>query len=154
MGNWFQCCFLSVTWEHNESWNARQMEVAYVSLVARWDKKKKKNRMAANTCPRAHTDTHRHTNTNTNWHTWKKKKPKKTNAVNISPLASANYELDSLRRQTYTRLNLAAPRTHTVSQWCKTQKAEDPTNRHPPRPHPPTHPEGEVPEYRLDDSTL
>lgn len=40
----------------------------------------------------------------------------RTNTVNISPLASANYELDSFVKKTYTSLNLAVFRTHTVSQ--------------------------------------
>lgn len=37
-----------------------------------------------------------------------------TNTVNISPLASANYELDSFVEKTYTSLNLAVFHPHTV----------------------------------------
>lgn len=79
------------------------MEVAYVSLVAHWDEA----RMAAKN---KHTQTlshklHSHTHTRA-----------RTNTVNISPLASANYELDSFVEKTYTSLNLAVFHTHTVSQ--------------------------------------
>lgn len=77
MGNWFQCCFLSVTWEHNESWNTRQMEVAYVYLVARWDQKKKKKTGWQPTHARAHTQTRTDTQTQTDTRGEKKQKNKR-----------------------------------------------------------------------------
>lgn len=64
--------------------------------------------------------------------------------VNITPLASANYELDLLSEEVYTTLNLAVYHACTVSQWCKTQQQRPP---HPQRPC-------IVPEYRLGDSTV
>lgn len=57
-----------------------------------------------------HTETHMQ-NTVTHTH-----EQAHTNTVNISPLASANYELDSFVEKTHTSLNLAVFHTHTVSQ--------------------------------------
>lgn len=64
-----------------------------------------------------YSSTHTHTCTHEQAH---------TNTVNISPLASANYELDSFVEKTHTSLNLAAFHTHTVSQQCKTQRQRTP----------------------------
>lgn len=73
--------------------------------------------MAAKT---KHTETHTQTPTHriqfhTHTHTCTHEQAH-TNTVNISPLASANYELDSFVEKTHTSLNLAAFHTHTVSQ--------------------------------------
>lgn len=103
---------------HKETLNTRQMEVAYVSLVAHWDE----TRMAAK-----HTDTHTHINTY-------------AHTVNISTLASANYELDSFVKENMQKSKLRnVPYTHCES-VVQTTTAEDPP--------------GEIPEYPLGDSTV
>lgn len=64
----------------------------------------------------------------------------RTSTVNISPLASANYELDFVCGENIHKSKLSSvPYTHCESVVQNTT-AEDPP--------------GEIPEYRLDDSTL